>query len=280
MNAFYGLSPRGVDALTWLSWGLAVGPLLYAEGKHRDNTRPGKSPHIVPGGVKGFTTDVDQIVHWWTKYPFANIGARPPVWCVVLDIDPRNGGMDTYTTIMAGQEPTPTLTTMTGSGGWHLWYRLPYAGDLRGKAGEGIDIKHHGGQLVMPGSIHPTTGGLYRVYHWIPPENIPVLARHWWPLVYKPARPVVQPLPRAIMDRKRSGGARYLVRRMTTECVDGARNTTLNTVVYTAGMWGIEDDVLADIVAIARARGLEDSAITATVHSALAAAHSQAGGAA
>lgn len=124
-------------ALRYTRHGFPVGPLR------------GKVP-LTPQGMKNFTTDSEQVQRWWAQYPGANIGVRPPVGWVVLDIDPRNGGADTWEQINHGLTLPATIVTCTGSGGWHWWFRLPYAGDIRGSAGEGIDVKTHRGYLVMP----------------------------------------------------------------------------------------------------------------------------------
>ena len=55
--------------------------------------RAGKHPST-QHGVNDATTERDQIKHWWTASPNANIeiatGRKSGI--IVLDIDPRNGG--------------------------------------------------------------------------------------------------------------------------------------------------------------------------------------------
>ena len=78
----------------------------------------------------------------------------------VVDIDPRHGGRVDPTLM------TPTATVATGGGGWHLYYRhsgRPIGTDeLPGHCG--VDLKHDGGYVVAPPSIHPDTKQPYR---WI-----------------------------------------------------------------------------------------------------------------
>ena len=173
------VSHQHAMAIVFARWGIAVGAL---SGKV-----PVRIPGVLEHGFKDFTTNETLIRHMWERYPSANIGARPPLGCVVLDVDPRNGGDDTWETINScvpnGVLPD-TLTIRTGSGGLHEWYRLPYDLPVRGTAGTGIDLKTHKGYLVMPGSIHPDTGGRYACEHWVwPPAMLP---DHWWRHVYRP----------------------------------------------------------------------------------------------
>ncbi len=72
------------------------------------------------------TTDPDKIKLWWTKWPYAMIGARVPASCLVLDVDPRNAGDLNVLTTLVGELPE-TLTVWSGrnDGGRHLYFRRP-----------------------------------------------------------------------------------------------------------------------------------------------------------
>ncbi|HEX7041243.1 MAG TPA: AAA family ATPase, partial [Trueperaceae bacterium] len=89
----------------------------------------------------------------------ANIG----IHCeglVVLDVDVRSGGNETLATL----DLPLTLTTLTPTGGRHLFYRLPegHPGVPNGanKLGPGIDVKSTRGYVMAPGSEVPA--GRYR----------------------------------------------------------------------------------------------------------------------
>jgi len=248
-------------ALILAAWGFDVLPL---NGKRPYNRH----------GLKAATTNCVQINHWWKQWPQANCGARPPAWAVVLDIDPRNGGEETWAEINgAPGYPTDTLVTRTGSGGAHIWYRLPYAGSIRGQAGAGIDVKTHAGYLVMPGSIHPDTGQPYTVARWCDPAELPELPSHLRRHVYKPARPARPQLP---VNLQHSGDGSHLVKFMEN-APDGERNRILYWCARTAMDEGL--DVFADLATAAGVAGLEDSEIHQTITSARRAGHT-AGGAA
>ena len=83
---------------------------------------------------------------------------------IVYDIDPRNGGRESYQKLK--EYFSRTFKVATGGGGFHYYYRLPQCfnkslrKDLKGY--NGIDIKISTGCLVAPGSTHPN-GQMYRI---------------------------------------------------------------------------------------------------------------------
>jgi hypothetical protein len=164
----------------------------------------GKAPAIPRPhgrGVYDATTDLDQIIGWWSgRYAGANIGTRIPEPLVVLDIDPRHHGDDTIAQLEAAHGPLPpTLTTLTGGddGGRHLYFLRP-TGELTVRDLPGIDLKTSKGYTVSPPSLHPVSG---RRYRWETRE--PAAMPSWLRDVLTPARPVrVSPAP--IPDRART----------------------------------------------------------------------------
>jgi hypothetical protein len=139
----------------------------------------GKVPAIAGGrGVLDATTDTATVAAWWGgQYRHANLGARVPESMVVLDVDPRHGGLDSLAELERGYGPLPeTLTTISGrgDGGMHLFYRRPPGRLSSARLGAGIDIKTSAGYVVMPPSIHPTSG---KPYTWI---ERPVVAPPAW----------------------------------------------------------------------------------------------------
>lgn len=97
-----------------------------------------------------------------TKYPFLNIGIVTGGDFIVVDIDPRHGGMESYEEL---KDILPeTLTVITGSNGLHLYYKKPEdIGEISNKTNlyPGIDIRGDGGLVVAPGSKHKS-GNHYR----------------------------------------------------------------------------------------------------------------------
>jgi putative DNA primase/helicase len=103
---------------------------------------PGKHPRT-SRGFKDATKDPDQARRWWDKWPDANIGI--PTGRVsdllVIDIDPRNAGDDSWETLIREYGSIPdTAEQVTGGGGRHIVFRdagIPVSKELA----PGIDVK-------------------------------------------------------------------------------------------------------------------------------------------
>ena len=83
-----------------------------------------------------------------------------------LDVDPRHSGTRSVRELQAKHGPLPrTVTAHTGGGGWHLLFR--WADGIRNSAGKigagGVDVRGHGGYLVLPPSQHASGGR----YQWV-----------------------------------------------------------------------------------------------------------------
>ena len=92
-----------------------------------DCERAGKHP-ITRQGVKNATTDHEQIDDWWTEHPDANIGIATgqQSGILALDIDPRNGGTQTFQRLEKDLGPLPpTVTSNTGGDGQHRIFEYP-----------------------------------------------------------------------------------------------------------------------------------------------------------
>jgi putative DNA primase/helicase len=125
-------------------------------------TKPGKHP-ATAHGVKDATTERKPIKNWWSDMPNANVGvaAGKDAGLVILDIDPRNGGLDTLKKLEADLGALPrTATSDTGGGGQHLLFAYPSAPirkDSSGKLlGPGVDVLSDGVIVVAPPSRHAT----------------------------------------------------------------------------------------------------------------------------
>lgn len=171
----------------------------------------------IPAGKKfpeGFTrwqeratTDHQLIDQWWTEHPDHGIGiATGPgsgIW--VLDVD----DYDSYRDLEQRHQPLPdTLTVITGSGGYHFYYRWPDNAVIRNNAstrlGPGLDIRGDGGFVVAPPSVHPNG----REYTWDAgqPDNI-VDAPQWLVelVCERPAEPTPAPAMTNVADGDRPG---------------------------------------------------------------------------
>lgn len=162
----------GAHALAYAARGWSVFPLGM-----------NKVPRIKGGhGHLDATTDLDQIAQWWTQYPDANIGMRPPSNVIVIDIDPRNGGEETWERLTRGHPLIETLTVISGrgDGGRHLYFTHPWP--PKGRLGDGVDLKRHTGFVVLPPSLH-RCGGRYR---WLDVAAPIVALPSWLEPVPKP----------------------------------------------------------------------------------------------
>lgn len=83
-----------------------------------------KRPHT-EHGFKDATTDLAQIAEWWGRWPDANV-AMPTSGLLVVDIDPRNGGNESWDRLRAQHGALPqTAEAITGGGGRHIIFRDP-----------------------------------------------------------------------------------------------------------------------------------------------------------
>jgi hypothetical protein len=139
-------------ALTYASWGWHVIPVVPN----------GKVP-ATQHGVKDATTDAEQITRWWAQNPDFNIGiaAGERSGIVVFDIDPRNGGDNSWAlwTENHGRVPDGAMQ-MTAGGGFH--HIADYNSEIRScKLTEGVDLLADGRYFVaFPSTIEG------RSYEW------------------------------------------------------------------------------------------------------------------
>lgn len=142
-------------------------PLAYAQayarkGWHVLPIEPGaKAPigRLVPRGMLDATTDAEVIARWWRASPKAGVGiALAPSGLVALDIDPRNGGSETFDALQADHGSLRSeVMAFTGGGGEHHVFVLPPGAQisLPGTLGPGVDVKANGYIVVEP-SVHPS----------------------------------------------------------------------------------------------------------------------------
>ena len=90
-----------------------------------------------------------------------NVGALIPATWAVIDVDPRNftPGDDSWERLQkdVGLDLSHYAIARTGSGGWHVFVRIPadYKGVVKIEKYPGIEFKQIGAQVVTAGSIHP-----------------------------------------------------------------------------------------------------------------------------
>lgn len=141
---------------------------------------------------KGFLTyDYGKMVwaKWLTKY--GNVGVRARATDLIIDVDPKNGGLASWDTLQWDtdllMDGYPITKTGRGNGGFHLYMAKPPEMRLRWhvKTLPGIDFQTFGRYVVAPGSIHPDTGLPYTMTEWHEPEDAPAALLK---MLEKPAR--------------------------------------------------------------------------------------------
>lgn len=139
-------------ALTYASWGWHVIPVVPN----------GKIP-ATQHGVKDATTDANQIAAWWAQNPNFNIGiaAGAKSGIVVFDVDPRNGGDESWAKWVEanGEVPDGPMQLTAGGGQHHI---ATYDPEIRScKLVDGVDLLADGRYFVAyPSTIES------RSYHW------------------------------------------------------------------------------------------------------------------
>ena len=141
------------SAIKYAKMGLSVFPLIPKD----------KKP-ATEHGFKDATTDLRIIEKWWNKNPNYNIGIATGemsggLVAIDMDVDKDQGkdGYHSFTKWCADNYlvlPDSWLS-ITGRGGYHLFYQTDL--DVPSKGGwlEDVDIRANGGYVVAPPSIHP-----------------------------------------------------------------------------------------------------------------------------
>jgi hypothetical protein len=192
------------------------------------------------------TQDPKQVRELWTQYPDANIGGATNDF-IVVDIDNRNGGDETFAGLLAVEYDFPeTATTRTQGGGRHLIYVAP-DGPLKGgnhKLGNGIDVKAAGGYVLMPGSA--IEGRQYAREDARPP----VFAPPWLVAHLKAAKPKTAAAGKRIApdDEHARTAAEYWMERKAPRAESGNRDNTAIKVALKLGDFGCGYDTMLDIM--------------------------------
>ncbi len=126
-------------------------------------------------GFKDASFDSEKVQAWWQQYPEANIGSPTGAHSFVLDIDLPDGPAS-LEALTAANGPLPeTLEQTTGSGGKHLFFKIPAGIELHNSAskiGNGIDIRAQGGYVILPPSLHES-GNRYQWGQYVQTQEAP-----------------------------------------------------------------------------------------------------------
>lgn len=204
---------------------------------------PGKHPAI-DAWQTAASTDLTVLRDWFADLAGTeryNIGVVcGPSNIVCIDIDPRNGGAETFSALIAETGSLPaTVTADSGGGGTHYVFRRP-TGDLESKLGKGVDLLRDAKQFLVEPSLHPS-GGAYRWRAGHAPDEIAIaeLPAAWVERVRRRARRTVTAEP--IPDSQRAERARNYIAKMPPAVSGDNGHTALFNVVAVA-MYGFDLD--------------------------------------
>jgi hypothetical protein len=140
----------------------------------------GDCGHELCHGLYAASSDPARVAAWWGRWPQANIGARVPASLLVLDVDPRHGGLGRLAELERKHGPLPPTRVSVsgrGDGGQHRWFLHPGGQVTAARLGGGVDLKTHAGYVVLPPSRHPATG---LPYTWAEPTlDLAALPAGW-----------------------------------------------------------------------------------------------------
>lgn len=136
-------------------------------------------------GLLDASTDPNQILHWWQRWPNSNLGVvtGKSSGLLVIDVDPRHGGDIALGQLEREHGRLPnTIETVTGSGGRHILFQYRAHQIVRnsaGRIGPGIDVRGEGGYFVAPPSMH-ASGARYCWLSHHDPDHIGLAPAPVW----------------------------------------------------------------------------------------------------
>jgi Bifunctional DNA primase/polymerase, N-terminal len=132
-------------------------------------TRGNRSIFLARHGHLSATTNTGVLKHWFDHLaPEANLGVATEK-LVVIDVDPDDGGDESWAALEREHEVPLTWRTLTGGGGEHIIFAAPDGVEVTNVVakqvtdpplGPGIDVRARGGYIVAPPSRH-MSGGIY-----------------------------------------------------------------------------------------------------------------------
>jgi hypothetical protein len=180
-----------------------------------------------------------EIEEWFERWPSANVGLVTGriSGIVVLDVDPRHGGLESLAGLEAEHGPLPrTVEALTGGGGRHIYFAHSGA-ELANRVNlrPGIDLRADGGCVVAPPSLH-RSGHRYEWAAGCAPQERALAGMPAW-------------LARAV---RAAGRPRHTLadwRRLVSDGVaEGERNNTLASLAGHLLWHGLDPEVALELL--------------------------------
>lgn len=239
-------NPKLTAALALANYGFTIFPLV-----------PNDKRPLIDNWRNLASNDTDQVRRWWSGSPEANIGIATDN-LLVIDVDPRNGGIQTFRTLfeeqhLVGDNFPPTIAAATQSGGTHMFYWLPANVQVRGgahKLGLGVDVKSYGGYVVAAGS---TIDG--REYQWKngyePDKRDFAQAPPWLISRCKAAKPKSAEAGKIVVEENDAAveQARKYLDHNAPEAIQGGRDNTAFVVAARLYDFGVSLDTARELLA-------------------------------
>ncbi|MDL2398426.1 bifunctional DNA primase/polymerase [Rhizobium mayense] len=199
-------------------------------------------------GYLDASRDAELVARWWERWPMALIacptGAQSGL--LAIDIDMKPGGPDgerqwNKLLVRFGVGEPVTQMTLTPSGGRHLLFRYPAAGEeIRNSAGRlapGLDVRGQGGSIILPGSRNAL--GVYELLHEdIEPQALP----EWLATCLRLLKDILpRKTPQGPAQANGNAGRAWALAALDNECrvvagaAKGCRNDQLNRSCFAIG---------------------------------------------
>ena len=210
-----------------------------------DCQSPGKHPRTAKG-VLDATTEAKQLYEWWQEWPQANVGVATGSKSdiVVLDIDLKSQGPEHWQELLDANGTVDTLTTITGSGGWHWVFKAPeeLLKSTASQIAQGLDTRAEGGYIVAPPSNH-IAGNNYEWDNKTTPGSLPVWLFDLWP-----KHQTASPLTNGNGQHSIGDMPHWVSESLANGASENSRNTTAHRLASYFRTKGIPRDVVLTLL--------------------------------
>lgn len=128
--------------------------------------REGTKRPLIEGWQNRASKEPAEFWELWRQHPKGGIAVHCGLsGLVVVDVDPRNGGDETFKALEHDRGPLWDMDcaiAQTGGGGVHYVFRMPEGVRLPAKLGPGVDLLHGNHYFIVEPSVHPSG----RRYEW------------------------------------------------------------------------------------------------------------------